>query len=180
MAVLIDPAGPDYSDYASLGFWAIEADDPTASPYLQMPYAGTDWFVYGLPTPLADMPTTGVGYYYGTGTAIESRDGLRKAGHVIVEAGADFERQTIQTSIKVARLDDLFPVTLRSDAMAIAGNGFAGPLAGQGEGADYAGSVEGGFFGPGAVEIGGAFEADGPTRIRGAFIGTRDFDRLVD
>ncbi len=132
-----------------------------------------------MPAPVADVPTAGAGRYFGSGWATEQDGDLRETLPTTFTAGVDFGNQNMRASIGILRRNGDHLV-LNSDTIDIADARFAGSLGGQEAGAGYSGTIEGGFFGPRAVEIGGAFEADGPTRIRGAFVGTRDFDRLID
>jgi hypothetical protein len=56
------------------------------------------------------------------------------------------------------------------DALAINGNRFSG---GANSTFGHAGTVQGGFAGPDAAELGGTFELNGPSTVHGAFAGKR-------
>ena len=149
--------------YTTYGAWSLDFEAGT-------PQHG---FALGVETPVFDMPTAGSATYGGGGTYTEAfADGLVLDGQNIVFAAADFGAGTIRASINLVE-DDGGVRTLRSRDMAIDGSGFRGGLAGQGCAAAYAGGAEGRFFGPGAAELGGTFEASGPTEIRGGFVASR-------
>ncbi len=149
--------------YTALGEWNSNAVDDQAN------YS----FVWGLETPSRDMPTVGSAIYGGGGSYAEALpDGRTVYGLNVTFAAADFGAGTMRTSVNLIDTGGSMR-TLRSGDMQISGNRFGGGLTGRGDAAAYTGSAEGRFFGPGAAELGGTFEASGPTEIRGSFAASR-------
>ncbi len=130
-------------------------------------------FVIGTPTPVGQMPTAGQASYRGNVLAVElAGDAQPRSLSGPLDATADFGtgRLTAVAELRGAA-DNVAFGQVRMEAMAIAGNSFAGSASST---RGHSGSAEGGFTGPNAVELGGTFELTGPSTVHGAFAAKRN------
>lgn len=133
----------------------------------------TAGFDLSAPTPLSNMPTTGTASYRGGVVAGEFVAGELTAtldGDLV--ASADFARGRIDAAAELANAaTGAAWGQVSFDTLAISGGGFAGSAVSS---KGHSGLAEGTFFGPAASEIGGLFELDGPSVIKGAFAAGND------
>jgi len=163
-------AGDDGLDYMTWGVWSVEAAHSGMAGATVLD--GSHW-IAGRMTQDVDMPTTGTATYNGRvhGTAYE-----RGALHALDGTSrleANFGTGTIggQLNINYANggayaTSDLSSVSIRN------GNQFGGSLVG----ADNVGNIQGGFFGPGAAEVGGNWSINkngGVSQATGVFTGKK-------
>lgn len=155
--------------YTSYGVWLETSASGTLTSTSDQ-ITGAGGFVIGDPTPPSDMPTVGSARYSGQAVAVELRAGaLPRTLSGTFNASADFGNGRVTAS---ADLDDAVSgaafgrVTM--NGLAISGNQFSGSASA----GSLTGSVEGGFAGPAAAEIGGSFELTGASTVHGAFAGS--------
>jgi hypothetical protein len=155
--------------YTSYGVWLETSASGTLTSTSDQ-ITGAGGFVIGDPTPPSDMPTVGSASYSGQAVAVELRNGqVPRTLSGTFDATADFSNGRVTAS---ADLDDAVSgaafgrVTM--NGLAISGNQFSGSASA----GSLSGSVEGGFAGPAAAEIGGSFELTGASTVHGAFAGS--------
>ena len=175
----------DVNEYVSRGFWIYTRypDDVDESPE----FGTFGYVVYGQRTAPGSMPGSGNATYSGDALALAWSPSPASAStrHATSYRGmlhltADFEAGSvagrIDSLLRRQETDDFsyMPMPGQSfeiDNGMIQRNGFSGDLSGLG----YTGTVEGGFFGPAASEVGGVLEAthsDGEM-LHGDFTGRR-------
>ena len=155
--------------YTSYGVW-LETRASGALTSTSEQITGAGGFVIGEPTRPSDMPRAGGATYSGEAVAVELRDGqVPRTLSGKFDATADFGSGTVsaRADLRDAVNGSSFGrVTM--NGLGIRGNEFSGTASA----GSHSGTVEGGFAGPGAAEIGGSFELNGPTTVHGAFAGS--------
>ena len=173
------------NEYVSRGSWSYGRypDDNAADSELEFGTAG--YVVYGQRTAPGSMPGSGSATYSGNAFALAWSPSPASAGAVdtpsysgTLHLTTDFEAGSITGRIdnlgqRETNADPFMPMSGQFDIGngMIQSNGFSGDLSGLG----YTGTVEGGFFGPAASEVGGVLEAthsDGEM-LHGSFAGKR-------
>jgi hypothetical protein len=138
----------------------------------------TSFFVFGVSTPAEDMPTTGTasyaaavdGYWVNTsGLQVLQGDGALTADFAAGAMSGAFALNGVDEGGTSHGFDTF------DGAASITGNLFSGTMTGRNT--DYSGTWGGGFFGPGAEEVGGSFRltdpADSGNQAVGVFVGNR-------
>lgn len=157
--------------YTSFGVW-LEASATGVLSGSSERISGAGGFVIGDATPVGDMPEGGSASYRGRTVGVEL-DGDSPARPLSGDftANVDFARGVISATADLAGAVDGAPFgTIAMDSLGIAGNSFSGTartIDGR-----LNGSVEGGFAGPSASELGGSFELGGSATVHGAFAGS--------
>lgn len=133
----------------------------------------TTYFIFGVRTETADMPTTGTASYSAIVEGVWT-DSL--AFHTLAgtaDLTADFGGGTVDGRFDLIGhgvSGNVRPFDILTGSASISGNTFSGTLAG--ETRSFSGDWGGGFFGPGAQEIGGTFNVtNGNEHATGAFVG---------
>lgn len=156
-------------EYTSYGVWLeSSATGVLTGPSSQV--SGAGGFVIGDPTPVGDMPRAGSASYSGRAVAVELRDGQApRPLSGTLDATVDFTSGRLGAAADLAgAVDGSSFGRVSMDGLSISGNRFAGTA----RAGDRTGSVEGGFAGPGAAELGGSFELRGSSTVHGAFAAT--------
>ena len=156
-------------EYTNFGVWL----ESSASGVLTGPsneVSGAGGFVIGDPTPVGDMPRAGSASYSGRAVAVELRDGQApRPLSGTLDATVDFNAGRLSAAADLAGAADGSSFgRVSMDGLSISGNRFSGAASA----GDRTGSVEGGFAGPGAAELGGSFALEGSSTVHGAFAGT--------
>ena len=174
----------DVNEYVSRGFWAHgRYPDDDADSDLEFGTAG--YVVYGQRTAPGSMPGSGTATYSGDVSALAWSPSPASAStrHTpsyrgMLHLTADFAADSVAGRIDSLRRqetddDSYMPMPGQFFEIGngmIQSNGFSGDLSGLG----YSGTVEGGFFGPAASEVGGVLEATGNGEmLHGSFTGRR-------
>ena len=152
--------------YTSYGIW-LESNATSVLDGSSGEVTSVSSFVIGDPTPLAAMPRSGSATYRGQAVGVELRGAqLPRTLSGPFDASVDFNSGRIDATADLSGAGDgsaFGRVTM--SGLAISGNRFSGSAGASG----YTGSVKGGFSGPSASELGGAFELDGASTVHGAF-----------
>jgi hypothetical protein len=143
------PAGvtPCACQFLQWGYWTGQVHTPNSdfSAATRTDRAFINTWVAGVPT--VTMPTTGVGTYNGAAVGSVFNNGATYMAAGGFNQSYNFASQT--GSVKIANFDG----ANYAASVAGSGNTFGGSLGGP----NRSGNVIGRFFGPGAVETGGAF-----------------------
>ena len=155
--------------YLTYGVW-LETSASGALTSSSDRITGAGGFVIGAPTPPGDMPSAGTASYRGDAVAVELRDQqVPRTLSGSFAASADFAAGRVAATVDLEdAVDGSAFGRVTMNGLAISGNQFTGSATGGGLG----GSVEGGFAGPRAAEIGGSFELTGSSTVYGAFAGS--------
>lgn len=154
------PGETDTLDFQKFGFWA-SADDEDLDSF--------GVFHFGVQTLASDLPITGIASYNGVMVGIASEAGSPQISTDTSVAGlfaatADFTAATVTTDFEFAITGpfvDTFVDLSGTVPITAAASSFGGTVPGistnfiTGLQASSPATVEGGFFGPGAAEIGG-------------------------
>lgn len=173
----IELGGPGYLSYARFGYW----EDRSAGLLEQ--YRG--FFYAGRETPVAEVPAQGTATYVGAtiGQGLGAQ-GLARL-HGALSLDVDFATNAVTGSLSGIVATYLAPTNASTtfdfssvDITATRAPGtstFSGTTAAQpGAGGTATGTVQGGFFGPQALEVGGTWNVDnGTVKAWGSFGGTR-------
>lgn len=129
----------------------------------------TEAFVFGAPTAAMSLPRTGAAYYTGL------VDGWADSSRLVNSTGdllANFATGEIATGLNLSNTTG-FAARYDGRGVITAGtSNFSGSLFGSGN-VNFVGQFNGGFYGPGAQEVGLTFALAGSrSTITGAFIGT--------
>jgi len=155
-------------EYTSYGVW-LESSASGVLSGTSGQVTSVSSFVIGDPTPVTAMPQSGTASYRGQAVAVELREGqLPRTLSGRLDATVDFGRNRLDATTDLATASGAPFGTVTMSNVGIRGNEFSGTATG----ATHAGTVEGGFAGPGAAEIGGSFELNGPSTVHGAFAGS--------
>jgi hypothetical protein len=143
-------------NYTGWGEWNITSTNAGAQTSNRFEFA------YGIPTLLSDLPRTGTATYPLQLTGYDQAGGFPITGGGTLSA--NFAAGTINVSLSPALVQqpgqtNFTPITTLTGSGAIASNSgaFSAPLTATG----YTGGVNGGFYGPQAAEVGGAFYYSG-------------------
>lgn len=157
----------DGYNYLSWGAWSTEL---VATPNTSV-MDGSHW-IAGTLTPTTSMPTTGTATYTGQVRGTAHEGGALHALNGSTNLTANFGTGNIsgQMNIRYANTGAAY-ATSHMSGVTISGNRFGGSLSG----ADNAGVIQGGFFGPAAQEVGGnwAIEKTSGSKAAGVFSGKR-------
>jgi len=163
-------AGDDGLDYMTWGVWSVEAAHSGMAGTTVLD--GSHW-IAGTMTPTHDMPTTGTASYAGQvrGTAYEG--GALHALNGTSNLTANFGTGNIggQLNINYAN-GGAYATSNLSSVSIVNGNQFGGSLGGT----DNVGNIQGGFYGPGAAEVGGNWSINkngGVSQATGVFTGKK-------
>jgi hypothetical protein len=156
--------------YTSYGIW-LESSAVSVLAGSSNEVTRVSSFVVGDATPVGDMPTSGSASYRGEAVAIELRGGASpRPLSGPLNATADFGTGRVTaTADLTGSADGSSFGRVSMSSLAISGNTFSGSATSS---SGHAGSATGGFAGPAAVELGGAFELNGPSTVHGTFAGT--------
>ena len=156
-------------EYTSYGVW-LETSATAALTSSSDQITGAGGFVIGAATPSSDMPRAGTASYRGQAVAVELRSGQvprTLSGDLL--AAADFTNGRVNATADLrGAVDGSSFGRVTMNGLAISGNRFTGTASA----GSLTGSVQGGFAGPGAAELGGSFELNGSSTVHGAFAGT--------
>lgn len=136
-------AGFTYSNFAA---WTRTTASTTASP------VHNSFVVYGIPTASSDLPRSGSATYsiVGGGIWAVNNSAIPLAGKGTLTA--DFAAATVQTTFDLG-LSNIGGIMTGSAPISSGNASFSGSM----QNALFAGPMAGGFFGPGAQEVGAAF-----------------------
>ncbi|MEL6790991.1 MAG: transferrin-binding protein-like solute binding protein [Pseudomonadota bacterium] len=165
--------------YVILGLWNVL---PVNNPDTDVTFGAS---VFGLQTPVEEIPNTGTASYDTTIGGYVHRDGDRVFLTGSVNLTADFSTRLVnydvQTVLATPNTDgtSLFtPFADLAGSGAIEANRFDGTLVGTDD-RSLRGTVDGAFFGPGAVEVGGTLQfGNDDIQAVGGFVGTRQGDDI--
>ena len=173
----------DVNEYVSRGYWSHGRypDDVDESPV----FGTFGYVVFGQRTAPESMPGSGSATYSGDAYAnawspspASARAGDTPSYNGTLHLTTDFEAGSVAGRIdslerQETNADPYMPMSgqFEIDNGMIQSNGFSGDLSGLG----YDGTVEGGFFGPAASEVGGVLEAthSNGEMLHGSFAGKR-------
>lgn len=154
-------------EHTSYGIW-LESDTGDIFAAASDAVDGVKSFVIGNPTPVSAMPQSGRATYDGSAVAIELRAGaVPRPLSGSLTATADFATNRLDATANLQAAGGGAGLDVSMPGLAISGNRFSGSASGGG----LSGSVEGGFAGPAADELGGVFELNGAATVYGAFAG---------
>ncbi len=139
--------------YLQWGYWGGEIDTPApgGGNLPRTDVGHINFWVAGQPT--VNMPTTGVGTFSGAAVGSVNANGASYLAAGNFAQSYDFGKQT--GAVSITHFDGAnYTGTVGRGAT---GNQFTGTLSGSGTFGNRSGPVNGGFYGPGAAETGGAF-----------------------
>jgi len=163
------------TSYVVLGAWATAPEFAAPQQYSR----GAT--VFGALTPANEVPSSGTASYDTTIAGYVLRNQQEEFLTGSVNMDVDFDSRLIDFNVNTVLATDnpdgstLFTpfVNLAGDGLITGGPRFEGTLIGTDD-ISLRGAVEGAFFGPGAVEVGGTLTfGNGEIEAAGAFVGTR-------
>jgi len=163
-------AGDDGLDYLTWGVWSVEAahSGMVGATVLD----GSHW-IAGTMTPTHDMPTTGTASYAGQVRGTAHEGGALHALNGTSNLTANFGTGNIGGVLNINYANGGAYATSNLSSVSIHnGNQFGGSLGG----ADNVGNIQGGFYGPGAAEVGGNWSINkngGVSQATGVFTGQK-------
>jgi hypothetical protein len=168
--LLYKPGNPVRSlTYVTYGAWQrIDSEEGSLSIDLSETF-----FVWGIQTDQDDMPSSGTASYSAIVEGVWTTPLTLNHLGGSVDLTANFAANTVEGEFDIIGQDlqeNVHPLDILTGTAEISGNTFAGDIEGMTTG--FSGSWGGGFFGPGAQEIGGSFRAtDGNEQVVGVFVG---------
>ena len=156
-------------EYTSYGVW-LESSASGVLTGSSDQVSGAGGFVIGDATPVGDMPRTGSASYSGRAVAVELRDGqVPRTLSGTFDATADFGSGTVTAGADLRdAVNGASFGRVAMNGLGIRGNTFSGAAST----GSHSGTVEGGFAGPRAAELGGSFALEGSSTVHGAFAGS--------
>ncbi|MEO1150132.1 MAG: transferrin-binding protein-like solute binding protein [Pseudomonadota bacterium] len=166
-------------NYAFLGLWNVL---PVNNPDTDVTFGAS---VFGIQTPVEEVPNNGTASYDTTIGGYVQRDGDRVFLTGSVNLTADFSARRVNYDVlTILGTADTDGTTLFTPFVNLAGSGvieanrFDGTLVGTDD-RSLRGTVDGAFFGPRAAEVGGTLQfGNDDIQAVGGFVGTRQGDDI--